>query len=154
MAKPLNEFGGWINFVKILNLIILFFGIVGIGFLIYLIANDISVLPVAAFIIIDFIITIIIILKINKLLKVRSNIIPNKVIILFLWILGITSACVLVEWIMSSVFHVPLYINLNSKLAIKLIGKSLLPFLFCAAYFKQSKRVLAYYGANANLSFL
>ncbi|MDH4127516.1 MAG: hypothetical protein OEV44_02095 [Spirochaetota bacterium] len=154
MVKSLEEFAGWLRFIQAVNWVLIIFGVFGIGFLVFLVIRDIAGLPVAIFIIIDLIVTIYLTFKIIKLLKERSSESPNKIIMLFLWILAATVICVVLEWLMSLIFQIPSYLNVSSKMAIKLVGRPLIPFLFCSAYFKQSKRVKAYYGSNASLSFL
>jgi hypothetical protein len=155
MSKPLNEFGGWLSFCKlcvILSFILLIKDVVLVS--IALVANqfvhftNISRQDTfsAMIVIFGYVILVFIQIQIIKILKTRAPIISNKLSKLFIvWLVVIIAI-----W---GVFFVMDHFNIlpgsfYDKFKIKALAGLIIP-LSWLAYFRWSKRVKAYYGANA-----
>ena len=152
MAKPLNEFGGWLRFFQITNII----GVVLLGISIFM-----STLAIADFFIeqnykevieltviaLDIIITFILTLKILWVLKIRDKCIPVTIRRCLLWILIFSIIFLGVE--ISVVYWINGWKLLNEDY--QSFRGSIQTVVFCLiwiSYFKKSKRVSLYYNSG------
>jgi hypothetical protein len=155
LSKPLNEFGGWLSFCRfyvILNFIgitiflaLLLIKLIKGAFMHITYSSQIIVL--AVIIIFVSVIFVFNLVQILKILKTRSSIISTKISKLFiLWLV--------LNMVTSVIIFVMGYLNiLHGSFKIdKFMNNALLnsiTTLSWLAYFRWSKRVKAFYGANA-----
>lgn len=156
MSKPLNEFGGWLSFCKlcvILSFILMLKDVVLVS--IALVANpfmhitSISTQDTVSAVIGVFAYGILLFLQVQiiKVLKIRVPIIPTQISKLFIVWLLVLLASFGVIFVIYHFKMMPNSFEIN-KLKISIIAGSIVP-LSWLAYFRWSKRVKAYYGANA-----
>lgn len=156
MSKPLNEFGGWLSFCKfcvILSFIFIIKDVVLTS--IPLVANpfmhvtNISTQDTASAWIGVFVDVILVFIQVQilKILKTSTPVIPTKISKLFIVWVVVIIASFGVFFVMYHFKILPDSLEIN-KLKMSIIAGSTIP-LSSLAYFRWSKRVKAYYGANA-----
>jgi hypothetical protein len=156
VSKPLNEFGGWLSFCRfcvilsfiliIIDLVLVFIALVAIAFTH---PTNISSQDTVSAVVGVFEVGIVVFIQVQmiKILKTRAPIIPTQISKLFIvWLVVIIAGF--------GVFFVMYHFNmLPSSFAIDKFKISTLAGLIgplsWLAYFRRSKRVKAYYGANA-----
>ncbi len=156
MSKPLNEFGGWLNFCGIcviLSVIILSIDIVEVIIVLVVSAFTHLIINISRQDIVSGMIVVLvngilvfIQVRIIKILKERAPIISTQISKLFIgWLVVIMA--------MWGVFFVMYHFNIlpgsfYDKFKISALAGLIIP-LSWLAYFRWSQRVKAYYGANS-----
>lgn len=159
MAKPLNEFGGWLRFFQIANII----GIV-IGFIMVLIfiaafflsladGENFSNLDKATFIFIMIEIPVFMYftVRILQYLKIKSPDTPGNISKMIQYILILTIITGVIEFAVYLSFH-----NASDQLfdTVKGTIQSLISATIWLTYFKKSVRVKQHYGRNTGELFV
>jgi len=149
MAKPLNEFGGWLRFFQIINII----GVVFLGISIFMstlaiadlfMAQNYKVMVELIVIALEIIIMFILTLRILWVLKIRDKCIPITIRRCLLWILIFSIIFLGAE--ISVVYWINGGKLLNEDY--QSFRGSIQTVIFCLiwlSYFKISKRVSLYY---------
>jgi Zn-dependent protease len=155
LSKPLNEFGGWLSFCKfcvILSFILIIKDVV-LTFIaleanLFMHVTNISTQDsVSAWIgVFVDIILVFIQVQILKTLKTSAPVIPTQISKLFIVWLVIVIAMFGITLVMNYFNMLPS--SFNDKFNIRILAGLIMP-LSWLAYFRWSKRVKAYYGANA-----
>ena len=154
MSKDYNVFGGWLKVFQGYNV---FFIVGEIVFSVFIIKNMQSVpdaIPARIFFVFDAVAACFFALWLIKGVTHQSGDTPNKMVKILLWSLYANVGLITLGYLSGYFLSVPEGLNITAKDAMKVIGKAAMPFVFWSAYFKQSDRVKAYYGQNANLPFL
>ncbi|MCX5849374.1 MAG: hypothetical protein NTW65_07975 [Deltaproteobacteria bacterium] len=155
MSKPLNEFGGWLIFCRLCVILIFIFIIKDVVLtFIVLVANpfmhvtNISTQDTVSAWIGVFADGILIFIQIQilKILKTRAPIIPTQISRLFIAWSVIIIAMFGITLVMNYFNMLPS--SFNDKFNIRILAGLSMP-LSWLAYYRWSKRVNAYYGANA-----
>ena len=154
MSKPLNEFGGWLAFLNI-NLWVSFI-VSALGALVALLSLFVLHGLDAIRCIIFFILCGVLIFlsfKMIKLIRIQESMTPNIAVRFINWV-SLLGVLVVIYNFWSG------YVLASDKDMIKLIPelaggfiKMVIWYSIWTLYFKHSKRVLAYYGKNADKSF-
>lgn len=158
MSKPLNEFGGWLNFCGIcviLSVIMLSIDIVEVIIVLvvsaftHLIIN-ISRQDIVSGVIVVFVNGILVFIQVQiiKILKERAPIIPTQISKLFIVWLVVPIVIFGVVFLMHHFNMLPSSFKIDKLKISNLLAVLIIP-LSWLAYFRKSKRVKAYYGANA-----
>ena len=169
MRKPLDEFGGWLKCFPVLCWIILIVGIIDVIFPLMVFINAIIVaaagLTVDPFVqhlgmfgLLKSILTlpnIIFPVLINRSLKAKSVDTPNKIMKIF----GIYSLSIILVTVFTDTIVYPYYRpkmqlmqpSTTDQLQdiLRTVIEIVIFYIVWFLYFKNSKRVLAYYGKNA-----
>ena len=156
MSKPFNEFGGWLIFCRIcviLSFVLIIKDVVLV--LIALVANpfmhitDISRQDTVSAVIGVFFDVILVFIQVQmiKIFKTRAPIIPTQISKLFIVWLVVVIAIFGVSFVTDHFNMLPSSLEID-KLKISTFAGLIIP-LSWLAYFRRSKRVKAYYGANA-----
>jgi hypothetical protein len=155
VGKPLNEFGGWLSFFRIIVMLsfmyisiiclLIFILFIVDAFMQNLIINKENVssairvffgLMLAA---IQF--------QIVKGLKTQSSIAPDRISKLCIFDIALNMTSFGLGFVMYKLNMLPASANINNYMRAAIAG-SIIPLLLLA-YLRRSKRVKAYYGANA-----
>lgn len=150
MAKPLDQFGGWLKFFYIiqwLNFILWGITILAIMLAIFIAGSAAKVIE---YLISFFNVIAIVFLcfRIIKIVRKKETSTPKQIIKLMTWIVFTVSIFAFFEGIF---YYFTLGINGLSNLSetFRDIIRILTWYAIWTNYFKKSKRVAAYYGANA-----
>ena len=150
--KDLNGFAGWLKVCYISCLLMIILSLGGIG----LAGWSIGVYPdwqgLAVLIALDLVIGMYFIWRIMVSLKTPAEESPNRIVMLFLWMMGVSVALIFMSWIFWKLDWSPL--EIKTRHVMQWLGRTMLPFLVWSAYFKMSVRVKNHYKKNADLSFL
>ncbi len=156
MSKPLNEFGGWLSFCRfclILSLIIIIKDVVLVSIALVAnpfmhITNTSSQDTVSAVIGVFWAVILVLIqVQIIKILKTRAPIVPKQISKLLIVWLVVVIASFGVFLVMNHFNMLPNSLEI-AKFKISTLAGLVIPISWLA-YFSRSKRVKAYYGANA-----
>ena len=167
MTKPLNDFSGWLNFFWVgclLSMAFSFLGVIGMAvtLFIFLFSFDLNIAIASAVSLLIFIILSFLYYRIVKMLEQKNVNNPNAIVsklckIIMVNLLGYVSYYFLAPLLKneSSELHFVLaewrnlVITGISSMSMKRVLTNLLINIFWILYFFRSKRVAAYYGANA-----
>ena len=148
MAKPLNEFGGWLRFFQVTCWLTVVVFVVNVFLSVAAILKQFSLQRVLVFSVLITGIAIILSLlwKVLRLLKVKSPEVPAQIIKKILLVTVFTVAFSLVD-VLSG-----LWLYQTSPSASSLVGlvRPIVWYLIWSTYFRKSKRVQAHYGVNAS----
>jgi len=151
MSKSLDNFGGWLFWFYLISWIsLVLFGVVSLLSLVAIFSTSRGLEAIETLIYgFDSVICAFLSFKIIKLVKKQEPLTPNRVVKIMSWFLIFTAIFIIPELWLD-------YLLNNGKSATE-IGKECVRVIiwYCiwTSYFKQSKRVLVYYGKNANKLF-
>ena len=150
MAKPLDQFGGWLKFFYVMQWVsVVAWGIFTLLFVLSILGaenfHETIEFSIAFF---DALITLILCIKIVRAIKRKDTYIPNRMIQLMTWLVIFTALFAVCEGLF---YYATLGVEGLSNLAEtgKGLFRVLIWYVIWTDYFKKSKRVLAYYGQNA-----
>jgi len=154
MAKPLDQFGGWLNFFYVGHLVCIIY-LVGASLIYALAIFAVGGGSKAMLVLIGLlhsIITVILCIKIVKILKIKELDTPQKVVKIMTWlvILAVIFAfCNILIYSFNDIPEVEDYSGLDrlARTVFRVIG-AIIGYAIWKSYFKKSKRVIAYYGIN------
>lgn len=152
MAKPLNQFGGYLKFFFIIQWVnFIFCGLTALIALLTMISVKTLIRTIEPMILFFYSIVITsLCFKIIKSIKKQTTETPRQIIKLLTWILSAAFIFTILEW--SCNYFIPAPAESSSSTIIELTGsiiRVLIWYAIWTSYFKKSKRVAAYYGANA-----
>jgi hypothetical protein len=155
VSKPLNEFGGWLTFFRICVILsFIWITIDSVLVLIALIAGPFMQITysrqdVISAVIGVFACGILLFIQVQmiKIFKTQASIIPTQISKLFIIWLALLIASVGLAFVMYHFKMLPESLEIN-KFKMSIIAGSIIPFS-CLAYFRWSRRVKTYYGANS-----
>ena len=150
MAKPLDQFGGWLKFFYVMQWAsVISWTIFTLLFVLSIFAAD-NFSEAIEFVIaiFDAIIALILYIKIIKVMKKKETYTPNRIIKLMTWLVIFSAIFAACEGLL---YYLTLGIKGLTELAEtgKGLFRILIWYTIWTNYFKRSKRVLAYYGKNA-----
>lgn len=149
MAKPLDQFGGWLKFYYITKWLAAILGFLAI--VVFALAIIVSeALPEMAYqflYLLDGVALTVTSILVIRILRVKEQTVPKKVIRLILVYAVITVVLTVIQMYMVNEFAMKDIVVANE---LKELGRGMIKTLiwtaFWANYFKKSKRVISYYG--------
>ncbi len=153
MAKPLDQFGGWLKFFFVVEWISIVLGSI---FSVAFIAGIVTMEGMAdkgynLLYLIDTVIMVFISMKIVRIIKIKEQTVPQRIIKFLFIYAGATLAITAIQFII--LYQFPMKDVVVDKEAVdlgKATIKALVWIAFWANYFKKSKRAITYYGLLSN----
>jgi len=147
MAKPLDQFGGWLKFYYVMQWIAVFLAVTGIMLMLATIASKSNAERLyIQLLVLESIIAIIILVLIQRCVKIKDPTIPKRIINLLLVLLGV--ALVFTVFQALAVYYFP-YPGIDIAKELKDLSRhaasSASTCAIWISYFKKSRRVAAYY---------
>lgn len=150
MAKPLDQFGGWLTFFNIslwFNFIIVILMSIVLLLSFLKIPNS-TAMFLNVIMLIRYAITGFLLFQMIALVKKQEATIPERMVQVIIWYALVYIVFLILIWALSFIDDTKLLTK--SRIAFLIAGVPIIGWsLIWGQYFKVSKRVLAYYGKNA-----
>ena len=150
--RDLSGFNGWLKVCFISSLYLMILSLGGIALSIWSMGAYPDWMGLSVLIVLDLALGLYFLWRILATLKTPSEESPNKVVMLFLWMMGVSVVFIFMSWIFWKLSWSPL--EIKTRHVMQWLGRTMLPFLVWSAYFKKSVRVKIHYKKNADLNFL
>lgn len=146
MEKPLHEFGGWLRFFQVTNIIGV---IVLLPMIVFLIIFSLAMFEIKQFIsssavVVDLLISFYLILRILKILKVINTDTPGKIMKYLVWFIIFTLIFMVIEIFVALWVNGGGWTSADNSSVRASIG-SMFSCIIWISYFKNSKRVKQVY---------